>query len=157
MNRRTACSAFTILLMVATIADHANADDQGDAYAAIQHWAEAFNAGDLNKITAGYSPSALLFGTASPTLTSNPQDVAAYFKGAFANKTQVKLGEYKATAIAPGSVAVSGLYEFSRPGTDGQTINLPSRYSFVLAKQDAAWLIVNHHSSLQPRPPAPPK
>lgn len=129
----------------------ARADDKSDAYAAIQTWAAAFNAGDVDKTVALYGPGAILFGTVSPTPTATADAMKAYFNTAFASKTKVNLGEFVSASISPDLVSISGLYDFSRPGTDGQSVQIPARYSFVLAKASGTWLIVNHHSSLKPR------
>jgi uncharacterized protein (TIGR02246 family) len=132
------------------------ADDKSDAYAVVQKWADAFNAGDVEKTVAAYRPGALLFGTVSPAPTTTADGMQAYFKAAFANKTQVKLGDFVSADVSADTVSFSGLYDFSRPGNDGQTILIPARYSFVLTKGSGAWLIANHHSSLKPRPPGAP-
>jgi uncharacterized protein (TIGR02246 family) len=129
------------------------AGPQEDAYQAIETWAAAFNAHDLDKIVAAYAPNALVLGTLSPGLASNADDLRAYFRRSVAAKSQVKLGENAAVVLSPEAVIFVGFYEFSRPGKDGAppAVN-PARYSVVVIKQNGAWKIVQHHSSPRPKP-----
>lgn len=156
MYRRFGLFALTCMVAASVAAPAAQADDKSDAYASIQKWAEAFNAGDVDKTVSLYSPDAILFGTVSPTPTATADAIKAYFITAIANKTKVSLGDFVSASIPPDLVSISGLYDFSRPGTDGQSVQIPARYSFVLTKTSGIWLIVNHHSSLKPRPPGGP-
>ena len=58
-------------------------------------------------------------------------------------------------SIVLGVSFLSGTYVFTvYPG--GQPLNLPARYSFTYRRKGSDWLIVSHHSSLTPTPPAPP-
>jgi uncharacterized protein (TIGR02246 family) len=124
-----------------------------DAYQAVEGWAAAFNAHDLDKIVAVYAPNALVFGTLSPKLASNANDLRAYYKGSVAAKSEVKLGDHAAVVLSPDAVTVAGFYAFSRPGKDGAPPKVnPARYSFVVVKQGGAWKIVHHHSSPRPKP-----
>ena len=123
-----------------------------DAYAAVEHWAAAFNAGEVENILATYTPDALVLGTLSPSLASKPDDLRAYFGAAAAAKSQVRLGESSAIVLSNEAVVFTGFYEFSRP-KEGQTVTFPSRFTFVVEKRNEAWKIVHHHSSLRPQPP----
>jgi uncharacterized protein (TIGR02246 family) len=128
------------------------AGPKDDAYHAVETWAAAFNAHDLEKIVATYAPNALVLGTLSPGLASTADELRAYFKRSVAAKSEVKLGENAAVVISPEAVAFAGFYEFSRPGKDGAPPNVnAARYSLVLVKQGGAWKIVHHHSSPRPK------
>jgi len=137
----------------AAISGPAFADPKDDAYVAIERWADAFNAGDVDKILSAYTTDALVLGTASPNLLSKPDDLRAYFKATTSAKFQVKLGEHSAILLSDDAVAMVGFYEFSRAGADGQPMVVPARFSFVLLKKGDGWQIAHHHSSLKPRPP----
>jgi len=143
-----------ILVLVACVwCSLAFAGPKEDAYQAVETWAAAFNAHDLEKIVAVYTPNALVLGTLSPRLASNADDLRAYFKRSVAAKSQVKLGDYGAVVISPEAVTFVGFYEFSRPGKDGAPPKVnPARYSVVVVKQGGAWKIVQHHSSPRPKP-----
>ena len=100
-----------------------------------------------------YTDDALLLGTLSTGMTSKPDDLRAYFKGAATAKLQVKLGDHSAVVIAEGVVAIAGFYDFSRPAADGQPVVVSARFSFVMVKKDGIWKIAHHHSSVRPKSP----
>ena len=124
--------------------------------AATQNWADAFNSCDSDKAGALYSSDAVLWGTVAPVIISSPAGIHQYFERVcFSNpKPKVALGEqlirvYGDTAINSGS------YTFTVfPG--GQPFQFSARYSFTYRKQVGKWLIVDHHSSAKPAPPASP-
>jgi uncharacterized protein (TIGR02246 family) len=125
-----------------------------DAYRAVEQWAAAFNAHDLDKIVAAYAPNALVLGTLSPGLASDASALRAYFKRSVEAKSEVKLGEHSAVVTSPDAVTFAGFYEFSRPGKDGAPPKVnPARYTFVMVKQSGQWKIIHHHSSPRPKPP----
>ena len=70
------------LFGVAVVIRSALADKREDAYAGVERWSEAFNSGDVEQIVRMYTDDALLLGTLSPGMTSKPDDLRAYFKGA---------------------------------------------------------------------------
>jgi uncharacterized protein (TIGR02246 family) len=142
------------LVLVACIwCSLALAGPKEDAYQAVEMWAAAFNAGDLDKIVAVYAPNALVFGTLSPKLASNADDLRAYFKRSVAAKSHVTLGDNSAIVLSPEAVTFAGFYGFTRPGKDGAPPKTnQARYSVVVVKQGGALKIVHHHSSPRPKP-----
>lgn len=126
---------------------------QDDAAGVLTTWVNEFNAGNVDAIAGLYSPDATLFGTVSPSLTTRPEDVRAYFAAVAKSRMQVKLVDAPtATNVANAAVVLSGLYEFSGPRPDGQSFVMPARYSFVVADINGQWKIVHQHSSPQPKP-----
>jgi uncharacterized protein (TIGR02246 family) len=126
---------------------------QDDVAGVLTIWANEFNAGNVDAIAGLYSPDATLFGTVSPSLTTCPEDVRAYFAAVAKSRMQVKLVDAPtATNVANAAVVLSGLYEFSGPRPDGQSFVMPARYSFVVADINGQWKIVHQHSSPQPKP-----
>ncbi len=151
VSRRTLLAA-AALAVAALRPAVARSGTEAEAYAVVEAWAAAFNAGDVERIVALYAPDALMFGTGDTKLLAGADERRGYFAPAFGRKLRVDLGEHRDIAVADGAVAVSGLYTFWREA-DGKTLTFPSRYSFVLRRQDGAWTIVQHHSSPQPKPP----
>jgi uncharacterized protein (TIGR02246 family) len=117
----------------------------------VKRWADAFNAGTAGVVAALYAPGATIWGTLAQTLTATPRDIEAYFVGAAHAGLSVELGEHVSSPISPACVIDTGHYEFSR-SMDGQMARFPARYSFVLVKQNGAWAIAHHHSSMMPKP-----
>jgi uncharacterized protein (TIGR02246 family) len=152
MGRRIARIIFGILIILA-VPSQGNAGAQEDAYQVIRQWAAAFNAGDLEGVVGAYAPDALVLGTVSPSLATKPADLRTYFGAALAAKSQVKMGDFSAVVLSNDVVVFAGFYEFSRP-QDGQAVLTPARFSFVLVKRDdGPWKILQHHSSVRPKPP----
>jgi uncharacterized protein (TIGR02246 family) len=138
------------LLSPATVA---SAEPQDDVAAATSAWAKAVGEDDPDKVVPLYAVDAVLWGTLSPTVRSDPVAVRDYFVNAFKALPGLKvtLGEQKIRVY--GSTAVNtGYYTFSYT-KDGQGRMLPARYSFTYVKSGERWLIVDHHSSVMPSAP----
>jgi uncharacterized protein (TIGR02246 family) len=122
-----------------------------EAYAVVQRWAETFNAGEPDAVAALYAPDATIWGTLGQKLTTGLTDITTYFAEAARAGLKVKLGEHVLSAMSQTSAVDAGAYEFART-TDAQTALFPARYSFVLLKQNGAWMIAHQHSSFLPKP-----
>ena len=123
--------------------------------AATQQWATAFNT-CKEPVASLYEPEALLWGTVSTSLLSAPEPIKQYFAGTCGPtpKPSVELGQFVVRSY--GDIGISsGGYTFTVfPG--GQQRIAPARFAFTFRRSGDKWLIVSHHSSLQPASPAPP-
>ena len=118
--------------------------------AATAGWVEAFNQGDLARVTALYDADAVLWGTASQRLSVGAAAIGEYFKGARRAGERVTLGEQQIRVY--GDIAIdTGSYTFWE-SRDGKSVARPARYTLVYRNRDNRWLIVDHHSSLVPAP-----
>jgi uncharacterized protein (TIGR02246 family) len=143
------CIALGLLLP----AQPATADPKQEVAAATQKWATVFAENNPDTILPLYTSDAVLWGTLSPTVRSDPGAVKAYFVGAFGAlpKATVKFGDQLIRVY--GNTAVNtGYYTFSY-SKDGETKSIPARYSFTYVKEGNDWKIVDHHSSAVPAPP----
>lgn len=122
-----------------------------DAYATVQRWEHAFNQGDHDAVAALYAPDAILWGTLAPQLITTPAAIRTYFAEAAGAGLKVALGTHASTAVSETCVVDAGHYELTRL-RDGQNAAFPARYSFVLMRTNAAWMIAHHHSSMLPKP-----
>jgi hypothetical protein len=122
-----------------------------EAYIAVKRWAEAFNEGEVAAIAALYVPNATIWGTLAQNLATAPTDIRSYFSEATRSGLKVKLGPHVLSPISETCTIDAGHYDFTRPA-EGATAIFPARYSFVLVKQNAAWMIAHQHSSIQPKP-----
>lgn len=112
-------------------------------------WASAFNECSAEKLAALYDPTATLWGTNSPVLTSSPEGVRNYFDRACGASPPIRVAVGQVVSRGDASFAtVAGIYQFSREGSV-----YPSRYSFAMVNTANGWRIVQHHSS--PLPPKP--
>jgi uncharacterized protein (TIGR02246 family) len=132
------------------------AGPQEDVAAATANWANVFGDNNPDAILPLYAKDAVLWGTLSPTVRSDPGAIKAYFVGAFSvlPKASVKFGE-QLIRIYGNTAVNTGYYTFSYV-KDGETKSLPARYSLTFVKDADQWLIVDHHSSAVPPAPPPP-
>jgi|KBSSwiStaDraftv2_1062776.scaffolds.fasta_scaffold214771_2 uncharacterized protein (TIGR02246 family) len=134
------------------------AGDKEDVQAVTRAWAEGMSAHDAERVLALYAPDAVLWGTRSPTIRTDPAKVREYFGilKTVPDSYKAVLGEQHVRVY--GDMAInSGSYTFSQI-ENGKEVLRPARFSFVFRKNDGRWLIVDHHSSAvpQPTPVAPP-
>ena len=142
-----------VLLVLSVSAQPAAAGPQEDVAAAGQKWATVFADNNPDTILPLYAKDAVLWGTLSPTVRSDPAALKAYFVGAFQAlpKATVKFGDQLIRVY--GDTAVNtGYYTFSYT-KDGETKSIPARYSFTYVKDGNDCKIVDHHSSAVPSPP----
>jgi len=84
-------------------------------------------------------------------LITSDEEIKGYFAGATRAGLRVKLGEHVCSLISETSAIDTGYYPFSRTGA-GEASNFPARHTFLLVKQNSAWLIAHQHSSMLPKP-----
>ncbi len=105
-----------------------------DVAAASMKWAGALGENDPDQVLPFYAKDAVLWGTLSPTVRSNPAALRELIR------------------VYGGTAVNTGYYTFSFV-RDGESKTLPARYSFTYVKQGKNWMIVDHHSSAMPQPP----
>jgi uncharacterized protein (TIGR02246 family) len=116
---------------------------------AMRDWENAFCSETPESILALYADDACLWGTLSPVQRTDRESVRDYFDQAFIYQNRkvvfndVYIRCYGDTAVSSGSYTFSFLKE-------GETLTIPSRFSFAYVRHDGRWLIVEHHSSLMP-------
>jgi uncharacterized protein (TIGR02246 family) len=105
-------------------------------------WGQALGEDDPHKVLPFYLDDAVLWGTLSPTVRSDRAALREYFVTAskVLPSLKVALGDQRIRVC--GNAAVdTGYYTFSYV-EDGETKNLPARYSFTYVKNGERWLIV---------------
>jgi uncharacterized protein (TIGR02246 family) len=146
-------SGVVLVLSSGLSVQSAAAGPKEDVAAAGQNWATVFADNNPDTMLPLYAKDAVLWGTLSPTVRSDPAAVKAYFVGAFQAlpKATVRFGDQLIRVY--GDTAVNtGYYTFSYT-KDGETKTIPARYSFTYVKDRNDWKIVDHHSSAVPTPP----
>jgi uncharacterized protein (TIGR02246 family) len=142
-----------VLLLSSISVQTAAAGPQEDVAAAGQKWATVFAENNPDAMLPLYAKDAVLWGTLSPTVRSDPAALKAYFVGAFQAFAEGhrQIGDQLIRVY--GNTAVNtGYYTFSYT-KDGETKSIPARYSFTYVKDGNDWKIVDHHSSAVPAPP----
>jgi uncharacterized protein (TIGR02246 family) len=141
--------AFTII----SLSPIAAAEPKEEVAAVTAAWAQALGEDDPDKVLPLYSSDAVLWGTLSPKLRSDPAALRDYFVGAFKALPGLKVTFGDQLIRVYGNTAVStGYYTFSYV-QNGESKIFPARYSFTYVKNGDRWMIVDHHSSAMPSPP----
>ena len=121
--------------------------------AAAMSWAQALGEDNPDRVLPLYSSDAVLWGTLSPKLRSDPAALRDYFVGAFKVLSGLKVAFGDHLIRVYGNTAVNtGYYTFSYV-QNGESKTFPARYSFTYVKDGDRWMIVDHHSSAMPSPP----
>jgi hypothetical protein len=153
MPTRLTISAVVLLLSAGVSVQTATACSKEAVAGAVDRWTTVLAENNPDTIVALYSKDAVLWGTLSPTVRSDPAALKAYFVAAFQAlpKLTVKFGDQLIRVY--GDTAVNtGYYTFSFT-KDGETKSLPARYSLTYVKEGNDCKIVDHHSSAMPTPP----
>jgi hypothetical protein len=153
MQTRLGISGVVLVLSAGFWVPTATACPRDSVAAAVEKWGTVFAENNPDTIMALYSKDAVLWGTLSPTVRSDPAALKAYFVGAFQAlpKATVKFGDQLIRVY--GDTAINtGYYTFSYT-KDGETKSIPARYSFTYVKDGNDCKIVDHHSSAMPPPP----
>jgi len=152
MHTGLTISAVVLVLNAGVSVQTAMACSKEAVATAVERWATVFADNNPDTIVALYSKDAVLWGTLSPTVRSDPAALKAYFVGAFQAlpKATVKFGDQLVRVY--GDTAVdTGYYTFSYT-KDGETKSIPARYSITFVKEGNDCKIVDHHSSAMPAP-----
>jgi uncharacterized protein (TIGR02246 family) len=152
MQKRVEISGLVFMFSAGLSMQAAMACPQEAVARAVEKWTSVFAENNPDSITALYAKDAVLWGTLSPTVRSDPAALKAYFVGAFQAlpKASVKFGDQLIRVY--GDTAVNtGYYTFSYT-KDGETKSIPARYSFTFVKDGNDCRIVDHHSSAMPAP-----
>jgi hypothetical protein len=153
MRTRLTISAIVLVLSASISVQTAMACSKEAVATAVERWATVFADNNPDTILAFYSKDAVLWGTLSPTVRSDPAGLKAYFVSAFQAlpKATVRFGDQLIRVY--GDTAIdTGYYTFSYT-KDGETKSIPARYSFTFVKEGNDCKIVDHHSSAMPAPP----
>jgi uncharacterized protein (TIGR02246 family) len=148
MRRFTRVLGF-VLLALAPAAVFAGPAE--DASALIDRWAAAFNSNDVDALVKLYAPDAILLSSVSPSIHEGTAAISEYYAKVRGSGGKVEISERRMTVLSDVVVVGTGLYEFTGM-RDGKPMTNPARFTMVLVKRGADWMIANHHSSQRPKP-----
>ena len=153
MQTRLAISAVVLVLSAGVSVQTATACSKEAVAGAVDRWTTILAENNPDTIVALYSKDAVLWGTLSSTVRSDPAGLKSYFVGAFQAlpKLTVKFGEQFIRVY--GDTAINTGYYTLFYTKDGETKSIPARYSFTFVKEGNDCKIVDHHSSAMPAPP----
>lgn len=120
--------------------------DKNEISELLNLWNRAVLSGDPVKVLECYADDAVLLPTLSSRVRDNHEGILDYFEHFLSGKPEGKIVEQN-VRIYGNSAVNSGLYNFFMRE---EGIEISARFTFVYRKSDEGWLIVEHHSSLQP-------
>jgi len=143
------CLPAAILFVL--LISNTHAGPQEDAFEVLQQWTTAFTRSDVNAITDLYTADAQFLGTGSKNVVTRPDDVRAYFEQALLNNRprSATLNSYTASVLSDSVVIFSGLDTVTGI-REGKQFSSSGRVTFVVAKQNNVWKIVQFHRSAMP-------
>ena len=115
----------------------------------LQNWLDAVTAGQVPGVLALYAQDGVLVPTLSSHIRRTPAELEDYFEHFLAQSPEAHLLDWEGRQL--GAIAVaSGHYRFNmRQQNPPQAVD--ARFTFVWRQQSAdQWLILEHHSSLNP-------
>jgi hypothetical protein len=153
MQTRLGINGVVLVLTAGLSVQTATACSKEAVAATVEKWTSVFAENNPDTIVPLYSKDAVLWGTLSPTVRSDPAALKAYFVGAFQAlpKVTVRFGDQLIRVYGDNAID-TGYYTFSYT-KDGETKSIPARYSFTFVKDGNDCKIVDHHSSAMPSPP----
>ena len=107
----------------------------------IAEWTEAFNAHDLDRHMALYTPDAMLFGSVDE-LQDGREAIAAYFGNRPPGVRVALYGPPLVRQISDDAAVTAAHVDFA----NGEE-PMPYRLSWTLIRQDGNWRIAQHHGS----------
>jgi uncharacterized protein (TIGR02246 family) len=125
-----------------------NSSSSSSPASAVQNWLDTLCEHDTEKVLALYHTQATLLGTLAERIKTGHRELKVYFDYFLQKKpcgviTQIEVSQHGDIAI------VNGTYDFDLT-EDGETSTVAARFTFVLKQVNNQWLIMTHHSSLQP-------
>lgn len=118
------------------------------------HWVKAIESahGNPKAVVALYAPNAILLATFSPHLLINNNHGLDKYFASFTGHKNLRCSTLESIYRRMGNVGLStGLYTFTYY-EKGKKMVVPARFTFVYQKINNQWLIINHHSSIEPSP-----
>jgi uncharacterized protein (TIGR02246 family) len=117
-----------------------------DVASAVDHWATAFNANDVNVLIKLYAPDAALIGAAGSTVFEGSDAIRKYYSRLEKSGDKVKMDVRKVAVLDDNVAYVAGFDEFTAV-RNGQTGTSSNGFTMVLVKRGNEWLIAHQHSS----------
>lgn len=108
----------------------------------------------VDEVVALYAENGVLWGTVSEQVRDTPAEIRNYFEY-FAKLPELSVSSYKGCVrMYDENLAINTGYYTLTYSKDGQTKEVPARYSFVYQKDgNNQWKIIEHHSSALPEAP----
>jgi uncharacterized protein (TIGR02246 family) len=114
-----------------------------------QEWNRALQSKDTSQVLKLYAPDAILLPTLSPKVRHTHKEIGDYFDFFLTLSPESEIQQEHIRIF--NDIAInSGIYVFTVL-QEGNTSEVPVRFTFVYKQFNDKWLIVEHHSSAMPQ------
>lgn len=141
-----------VLVLLAFASSAAVAAPADEVSAAVDRWATAFNANDVDALVNLYTPDAILVGSTGLARQEGRDTIRGYFSRLANSGDKVVIEDRKIVSLGDNIAYATGFYEFSAM-REGEVRKTKAGFSMVFVKQGNDWLIAHHHSSVRSSPP----
>ena len=141
----------TLCISLMFLGTSAFAGPKEEAVQVVERWAKAFTEADVDTIVSLYASDAVFIGTSSKMIVTQPEDIKKYFQVALLGSRRfvATLVESDVTRVSETAFVVTALDKIV-VSADGKSQDVFGRVTFVLAKRESSWKIVNFHRSAMP-------
>lgn len=157
VRRLTLLALGGALLQTACAPDSPDESDAGGARAAIEAYAAAVNAMDLDSAATFYSAAAdfqwVEDGAVSYASAQEARESLAGL-GAMAASIEMNLSELAVTALGPGAAVATCRFAMAVEMDGGVGFSFSGAMTIVLLKEDGRWRFISGHTSSPPAEPA---
>jgi len=115
---------------------------------AVQHWLDTLCQHDPEAVVNLYIPEGVLLGTLAENIKYGRPEIRTYFD-TFVTKKPCGVITSMSSVTYDSVAVVNGTYLFELE-ENGESLQVPARFTFVLVMREGGWLIDTHHSSAQP-------
>ncbi|MDD2325162.1 MAG: DUF4440 domain-containing protein [Alphaproteobacteria bacterium] len=112
-------------------------------------WLKAISTGTPDAVMTLYSEYSVLLPTLAPIICDTYEKRLEYFTSFTANEDLKGYIDDVHTRVHGDLAINSGHYTFTFK-KDGKEVSVSARFSFVYKKKPLGWMIIDHHSSIQP-------
>ena len=117
---------------------------------ALKTWIDLVSIQDMEGVVNLYADDALLLGTFSDEIRIGENKIREYFEYFLSQKPKALIVESNKQVINDNSFIINGFYDFEVDSTNGDRKTIHARFTFVFEKQNDAFKILSHHSSVMP-------
>lgn len=124
---------------------------EAEVAALFDTWNSTLATGDPQQVADRYATNAVLLPTVAGHVHDTRAEIVEYFQEKFlAKKPSGRITESKVRVLSDDLATHSGLYRFTFANPGDGPASVDARFTYVYAKQDGQWRILEHHSSKVP-------
>lgn len=126
--------------------------DQQSILNASEDWQQAIDARNPKAIAKLYDSNAYFYPTFSTQVVGSKALYQYFVNLTQKPQLQVIFDQENPRVYGNGTVGVnSGIYTFSYQDAHKKTVKMQARYTFIYLKENGTWMIIEHHSSVDPQ------